>query len=48
MEWNRTNLKFSHYVDPKTQQKWDAQSLQRSAQKDSLEQAQKVASNERR
>lgn len=48
MEWNRTNLKFSHYVDPKTQQKWDAQSPQRSAQRDSLEQAQKVASNERR
>ena len=47
MEWIRVNLKFSHYVDPKTEQKWDAQSPQRSATKESLEQAQKVASNER-
>jgi hypothetical protein len=48
MDWNRVNLKFSHYVDPRTEQKWDAQRPQRSAQNDSLDQAQKLASNERR
>jgi hypothetical protein len=48
MDWNRVNLKFSHYVDPKTEQKWDAQRPQRSAQYDSPEQVQRIASNERR
>jgi hypothetical protein len=48
MDWNRVNLQFSDYVNEKTAQKWDAQSRQRSAQKDSFEDTQKVASNERR
>ncbi len=48
MDWNRVNLQFSDYVDIRTAQKWDAQTRQRSAQKDAIEDTQRVASNERR
>jgi hypothetical protein len=43
-----SNLYFADYVDPKTAQNWDANRRQMAEQKDTIEDAQKVASSERR
>lgn len=42
-----SNLYFGNFVDPKTAQNWDAR-RQMAEQKDTTEDAQKVASSERR